>query len=361
MESTGTSNQCAPCRQCDEQRSKRHREIAELLLKLDNLNSNMPSTPLTPRHFNTLDSTLEESSMTKKERKAAKKAKKISEMPKSVDTAAIERVSNVLYPKDGEDEELELEARLLDDADINLNRFFHKGTSNVREVRNGFIVKKDRRAGKTPAFHVDAEQINGLLQLLNVSPVAAGATPETRKTFQLLKEKIEADLLQAQEEMAGTMMRKAGFWRWASKKAYNRLVAHGRIWDHRGCEVNGAKTKESESEADGRTGSSNDVGHSADETDITEPDTDLSPNEQDIATSMSTLTVETLQTPKTPTAPKHDVEDGWTSVAVGKKSKAKKTVPAINIKLSHNGGLAKMVQSSTPKTARILGFHKEDD
>lgn len=28
-------------------------------------------------------------------------------------------------------------------------------------------------------------------------------------------------------------MRKAGFWRWANRKAYNRLIANGRIWDYK--------------------------------------------------------------------------------------------------------------------------------
>ena len=46
-----------------------------------------------------------------------------------------------------------------------------------------------------------------------------------------LHDKIVEDLKHDHGEARETMMRKAGFWRWASRKAYNRLAEDGRIWD----------------------------------------------------------------------------------------------------------------------------------
>ena len=114
-----------------------------------------------------------DSLLTNKERKAAKKAEKISKMAKVVGSADIEFVARVLHPEDPEDD-LEIVRQLVDEPDVQLNKFFHKGTGNTTEMRRAFVKKREHM-----------------------------------------------------------MIRKAGFWRWASRKPYKRLVQHGKIWSDR--------------------------------------------------------------------------------------------------------------------------------
>lgn len=365
--SPGTSAQCLPCRHGDEEHQKRHREIAELVHKLDLLNttakSTGPATPLTPLRPNPTDTPrdLDEEAATpktKKERKAAKKARKISEMPKAaLNAATVEHVGRVLHLNDHDCEDGELELQFLnDDAEIKNNRFFHKGTSNKREIRNEF-VKKDRKGDKD-VFHVGTKEMEGLLQLLDVSPVTTSTLPEEKRIIEELKQKIEKDLVQAQEENEGFMMRKAGFWRWASKKAYNRLVANGRIWEEKGDGSHAAKSDESGGSTEGDAVLSTDSGDATDDTNITEPDTD---GVSEVTESVSTLTLATPKTPKATAAAK-GLEHGWMSVSKTKGSnKSKKATPNMKIKLTPNGGLAKMVQSSTPRTTGFLRHHSSED
>lgn len=320
----------------------------------------MSTTPLSPHACGTPDAEEPVTPKTKKERKAAKKARKISIMPKAVSAATVEHVGRVLHPNDHEAEDGELENALLNDADIIENRFFHKGTSNIRNIRNQF-VKKDRKGDKI-VFRVEAEEMDGLLQLLNVSPVTAATSTEEKKVLDELKTKIEKDLVQVQEENEGFMMRKAGFWRWASKKAYNRLVANGRIWEDKGEDLAVAKSDESAGSTEGDAVFSADSGDVTDDTNVTEPDID---GTEEMAESVSTLTLTTPKTPKTPKNESAAIEGvgEWTSVSKPKtkgSAKSKKAAPQMTIKLSTNGGLAKMVQSSTPRRTVFLRHHSDN-
>ena len=151
-------------------------------------------------------------------------------MDKVISSADINFVARVLHPEDSEDD-LEIERQLLDDPEVQLNKFFHKSTSNTTEMRRAFV--KNHKTGGKEELHVDPEELNGLLQLLDVSPVTSKSNAEEKAIIKGLREKIEADLLQVQRETGHMTMRKAGFWRWASKKAYKRLVEHGKIWSER--------------------------------------------------------------------------------------------------------------------------------
>ena len=301
----------------------------------------------------------------KKERKAAKKAGKIARLPKILTAADIEHIGKVLHPNDHDADERELELKLLNDPDIKDNRFFHKGTSNLREVRNIF-VKKDRKGDKV-TFRVEAEEMEGLLQLLNVSPITTSSSSEEKKLVEELKAKIEADLGQAQKEMEELQMRKAGFWRWASKKAYNRLVANGRIWEDKGDDAAVAKGDESAASSEGDAVFSTGSGDVTDDTNVTEPDTD---GVGEVAEAVESMAVSTPKTPKNLAASfkAGGDDDGWTSVgskAKGKGStgsgKSKKAAPKMTLKLTPNNGLSKMVQSSTPRKTAFLGYHGEEN
>ena len=131
---TGWSGECAPCKHSEDQHDERHRIIAKLLHQLKDFQ--VAQAPQSPKVISSRDENPSTSSpVSKKDRKIAKKAAKIAEMPKVVTTADVEIVGSVLHPcathGDATEEE---EKHLLDDPDIMLNLYYHKGTSNTREV-----------------------------------------------------------------------------------------------------------------------------------------------------------------------------------------------------------------------------------
>ena len=277
--------------------------------------------------------------MTKKERKAAKKAKKISEMAKVVSSADIDFVSKVLHPNEPDVNEIDMERQLVEDPDIQLNRFFHKGTSNTRDVRNQFVKKHERKAGGKEELHVDPEELDELLQLLHVSPLTSKSSAEEKAIVTELREKIKNDLLREQREKELMMERKGGFWRWASKKAHKRLVENGRIWGEKDSNSQASRTEET------TTRSSSAVGGA--EADSEEPDSDTRPTSEDsISEAMSTFKLgsepATVQATEKATPRKiKDTNEGWTTV--GKPSKVK--TPAGKVTLMHNKGLDKIGKS----------------
>ncbi|KAK3716171.1 hypothetical protein LTR37_006616 [Vermiconidia calcicola] len=365
----GTSSQCEPCRRSNEEHTKRHREIAEKIheLKLLKAEHTLPASPLTPRAFNTSMHLLtlnDNSPSTKKERKAAKNAKKVSEMTKVLTCTDIEFVAKVLHPNDSIDE-VELERRLLHDPDINDNRFFHKGTSNRREIRNVF-VKKEKRGNGKEVLRLEAEELDGILQLLNVSPITSTTSAGERTIIAELRKKIEEYYVHDQNEKELMMMRKAGFWRWASSKAHKRLVENGKIWgvkdDRKLADVaTGSDSSSSQAVGGAERDAETDTTTEAD-TDVTTPSSEegdaegssISKREHGLPTLM-------LATPK----PKESLanmagtnhSDGWTTI--GNPNKVKK--PVGNLKLVSNGGLLKLAQSPTAKRTAFYSDNFDDE
>jgi hypothetical protein len=348
----GTSSQCEPCRRGDEEHIKRHREIAEKIHELKQLrHGQTPASPLTPRSINAFSGPTIESPLTKKGRKIIKKAKKVSEMVKVVSSADIDFVSKVLHPADAEVDDLDIERQLVEDPDIYLNRFFHKGTSNTTEMRRAFVQK--RKAGGKEETHVDPKELDGLLQLLNVSPLVSKSTAEERTIIADLRKKIEDDLIQEQHEKELMMMRKAGFWRWASKKAYKRLVQHGKIWGEKDSDNQSSRNDDTTTAS-----SSNAVGGAGGES--TEPDSDASlPSEDSVTKAMSTFKLDTPPTKSRIPRKVKEVKDGWTTV--GKPGRVR--TPTGSFKLVRNEGLTKVANSPSPGThgfySSVLGCDNE--
>lgn len=155
------------------------------------------------------------------------------------------------------------------------------------------------------------------------------------------------------------MMRKAGFWRWASRKAYNRLVENGRIWSAKGSEV-GSKGSRTES-AEGDEG-------------LTEGDTDVTtPDEGELDAELGALRLETTDAVKIldvdePAATASVVEDaaaaddeGWETVGPpsGKLPSGRfyrKAPPAGKLQLVHNGGLEQFASPVKPARRLPRGF-----
>ena len=278
--------------------------------------------------------------MTKKERKAAKKANKVSQMAKVLSSADIDFVSKVLHPDETGANEIDVERQLVEDPDIQLNRFFHKGTSNVREVRNQFVKKHERKAGGKEEPHIDPEELDGLLQLLNVSPLTSKSSVKERAIVTNLREKIEDDLIREQREKELMMQRKGGFWRWASKKAYKRLVQNGRIWSEKDSDSQVSKSEDTTASSSSAVGGA--------EIDSTEPDSDAGPPSEDsISEAMSTFKLGSEPSPaqasrKNTPRKIEDEDDGW--MTVGSKS-GKLNTPAGKVTLRHNQGLDKIGKS----------------
>jgi len=342
----GTSDQCAPCRACEEEHIKRHREIATKILELRQLKASqepIPPSPLTPRALNALQSSF--SPMSKEERKANTKANKILRAPKVVTQKDIEFIAKVLHPDEHcEVDEDDAARQITEDEDIKRNMFFHKNTSSTRETRNTFFTKVNRhRPGFVrPEYHVTVEEIDGLLQLLNVSPITKSTSTEEKTIITVLRKKIEDDLVQVHNEKEQTLMRKEGFWRWASKKAYKRFVDNGGVWSKRDGELLSMMKGE-----DASTEESSDAVGGAEETEdgSTEPDTDITTPSEEEDTNQGYV----LSSPSTPvkldiavTTPKTVTSDSWSVVAGSKKgssSRTKKAPPGLTLRLRHNHGL----------------------
>lgn len=343
-----------PCNRNDKEQYKRHREIAELIHELKRIKSfeeyHPENSPLTPKATNTLNKhhypPEEDNPMSKKERKAAKKARKLVNIPKSVSAADIDFVAQVLDPyASSTDDEAQHALELQGDPDVMLNRAFHRGTSNRRDIRNQFVAK-DKRAANIEII-IDPVEIDGYLQLLDVSPLTSNSTTEEKAIHTRLKSCVEKYLVHSENEQDSLTMRKAGFWRWASKRAYERLVLDG---------------QKSSSTA---TPTTSNGSSRVDTDDSTEPDTEVTtPSEAEGQLELELgglkISVEvSLGDPNTPKASggpiKHiaavDLDDGWTTV--GRPREVKK--PVGNITLVHNGGLAKMDSPVAP-LGRRRGF-----
>ncbi|KAK0269551.1 hypothetical protein LTR91_006211 [Friedmanniomyces endolithicus] len=221
---------------------KRHREIAELLHKLkEQQNGSSEPEPSNPKVKRSSIGHQIASPMPKKERKAAKKAAKLARLPKVVTTSDIDFVERTLHPDDHEIDQADEERRLLEDPDIKLNLYYHKGTSNTQESRYRHTKRKHNHAD-TPK--IDDEELNALLVGLNVPPASQAKTTEECRLIESISKAVSEDMVNVAKEHEQIRMRKAGFWRWASKKVYNRLVQNGRLWDQ-SAESDAMKRKDS--------------------------------------------------------------------------------------------------------------------
>ena len=148
----------------------------------------------------------------------AKKAAKIAEMPKVITTADVDRVASILHPSTPVSDAAKDEERLLlGDPDITLNLYYHKGTSNTREVR--FRHLKNKQADGNIEIDIEATDLDTLMAALKVPSLAAASTETERRLIKTLREAVRDDMVRVQKEHEQTVMRKAGFWRWASRKA----------------------------------------------------------------------------------------------------------------------------------------------
>ncbi|KAK3073169.1 hypothetical protein LTR53_005506, partial [Teratosphaeriaceae sp. CCFEE 6253] len=222
----GLASQCAPCKHSEGQHDKRHREIAELVHQVKGLRDVEPTQEATTPRGNRTHTGEFVSPLPKKERKAAKRAARLASLPKVITTADIDAVAKALHPDSHGEDEAEEERRLLEDPDIKLNLYYHKGTSNNKETRHRHIKRKQKSGDQSM---IDGEEVNAMLADLKVPSMSQVKTAEERRLVEAIRTAVQEDLVNVAKEQDQTQMRKAGFWRWASRKVYQRLLQSGRL------------------------------------------------------------------------------------------------------------------------------------
>jgi hypothetical protein len=184
-----------------------------------------------------------------------------------------------------------------------------------------------------------------------------------------LRDKIVEDLQHDHGEARETMMRKAGFWRWASRKAYNRLAENGRIWDW---QSGGALAPVVEHEADvvnpqapaavealvvnddaaadeGMLMVKEDEVKDDDLLSVASLTSEVSRSRPAYASSTSRDTSMSSASRTTFSSNDESADESWTTVGRGK---APKSTNAFTLKLSTHGGLKHLEPKVTPRTPR---------
>lgn len=352
------------CKSSDEQRYFRHREIAELVRDLRTIDVEQSvSSPITPR-ASKFDFAVLDGSTSKKDRKEAKRQAKAAGRVLEIRANDIERIGKILHPEEPVDEEFE--RNLLMDKRIEENMYYNSATSNSREERQIFI-SQDRR-GKAELKITDAE-IERITTELKVHDICHVKGKKERALVCRLRDKIVEDLKHEHGEARETMMRKAGFWRWASRKAYNRLAENGRIWDwesgealalvieHEADVVNPQAPAAAEAVVLGGAEAADyeSLVHKEDEVN----DDDLlsvvshasEPFRSRPAYASSTSRETSMSSASRTTFTSNDdsADESWTTVG---KPKASKASNSFTLKLSTHGGLKHLESKVTPRTPR---------
>ena len=176
--------------------------------------------------FSKYDHALLEGSGSKKDRKEKKRAAKAAERAPLITADDIERVAHILHPKEPVNEEFE--KALLMDKSIENNIFYHPGTANSYEMRDRII--RQERSGRFK-LKLSEKELDQIVAELLPDMMDRSKSKKERDLIARLRKMVEEDLTHDHGEEQQTMMRKASFWRWANREAYNRLAANGRIWD----------------------------------------------------------------------------------------------------------------------------------
>jgi hypothetical protein len=228
----GGSAVCMGCKGSDEQRYNRYKEIADLVKDLRIIGNAQSSSTAKAPSISRFDPAVLDSPGSKKDRKEAKKLAKAAERMPVVTGKDIERIGKILHPEEPLDEHFE--RNLLMDKSIEDNVYYHPQTSNSREERHRFISKE--RFDKSELKLSDAE-MHSIMTELKVPDLAQVMSKKDRAIVSKLRDKIAEDFAHDHREVAEIMMRKAGFWRWANRRTYNRLAVQGNIWDYKNGEA----------------------------------------------------------------------------------------------------------------------------
>jgi len=155
-------------------------------------------------------------------------------------------------------------------------------------------------------------------------------------------------------------MRKVGFWRWASRKAYNRLVVNGRIWADKGdssVSMSGKDSAISEDVIAEALSSSGDK--SAEQVDPSKAEGTSQASGVKSSVSHGPLKMSTSTATTSPYKRKGELDnDDWITHVVSAKSLVK--TPSTGVTLIANGGLSKF-KVKPRESFTVLGHRLSKD
>ena len=267
------------CRKSVEQHDKRHREIAQLVLaiqqhdeatnvsspsvnrkrktrKSDVLNiykidddfdeddeSWADSSDLTSRNDDQAverlqGDKLKENRNTTKVRKAQKKMATRQARVSVISPDLLKQIDQALHPRDPIRGDNDTEDALAN-VTIEDNIAFNPRTFRRSALRQSIHEKKLLRnngtpiGATTPDSGLDEEEMESILQCLHVATIQSSiVNSKSRKTLQAsLKEAIQKDVVCVENEDKELMMRMAGYWRYVNRRTYNVMVNNNKLWD----------------------------------------------------------------------------------------------------------------------------------
>jgi hypothetical protein len=353
----GCGAQCFGCHSSEEESRKRYKDIADTVHRMKELGPEpvpraAPATPTSERKkskgqafdFEQL------SGKQKKEKKQVKDLQKMSERKKGLTNSDIESVATIL--------ESQIRRRRNATAVTNYeqikdNLSFHKGSADVKATRTA--MKQERTASNaSEVAHIAPATIDGVLQLLDIAPLDKSTAPEGKFLVTELRKKVRDTLVKMHQEADEIEMRRGGFWRWASKKAFKRLQDNGGIWHKDGGALLDEVKAEGEAvneDAEDST-ENNDMETGTDDSDSAESESQPATPEDDATAGAFAYTISELV--KEPATPDAIVDDGWTTVATKSGRATPMPKPTLaKITLVHNKGLEKIAQSPSPRTPKL--------
>ena len=279
------------CRKSNEIHDKRHREIAELLQRvLEGDEAAVVSSPLSTKKrktrksdvfeyyksstdfTNELDteqdnwadsSTLNDDDMElirtdlvdKKENAGSKKAQKAERKIarnqnrfKVLTFDDVKKVSEALHPLVDRNPLIDQTNNhhnspvLPNNATINANIAFNTHTFRYSTLRPDIHIKKILKANGTPTSTIsskipaptspqDSPLITTILHRLGVLPPPIHPHKERKTLLARLRNLIATDIECVDNEDRETMMRMAGYWRYANRRTYNAMIRNNQLWD----------------------------------------------------------------------------------------------------------------------------------
>lgn len=195
----------------------------------------------------------------KKAQKADKKITKNQMRVQTITSEDVAQISQALHPLRTSSvsethagyEEYGSGQGLLNNSTIDANIAFNTRTFKYASLRQNIAVKKLAKAQRicTPkapeenASSQDDPQIVETLGRLKIAVATCGPpSRERRALLSKLCDVIQNDLLIVENEDRDTMMRMAGYWRYANKRTYNAMIRNNQLWDW----ATGAKLEEIE-------------------------------------------------------------------------------------------------------------------
>ncbi|KAI9879047.1 MAG: hypothetical protein M1830_009743 [Pleopsidium flavum] len=195
-----------------------------------------------------------ESKRNKKLKKAEKKTMKSKSRVKIISTEDVKRIAEAMHPITGGTLGTKSHSRqnsgdLLDNNIImdNIGFVSHTFDYYKSRARTDYGAKKAAKAKgghQTPQLTMD-ETVD-ILGRLNIQTTVISTSKERKGLLTKLWEAIQTDLTIIENEDRDTMMRKAGYFRYVSRRTYNAMARNNLIWDW----VSGYKLEEVDEEDD---------------------------------------------------------------------------------------------------------------